>query len=299
MNRVLVSITFYKVRNPICLRGLMVSLCILILSSCSSVFYQPSREELIDRKKLTLQPQDVYFTSEDGVKLHGWYFKSPKFPKPKGVILFFHGNAQNLTTHFFSIYHAPDMGYEYFIFDYRGYGESEGSPTPKGTVMDGRAALRWIKHQNPNLPLFVFGQSLGGAVAMRTVLDLKAEIPVDLVIVDSTFASYRSAACSVLSNSWLTWIFQPIGWLIVDNSQGVKSDLKKLSPIPLVVIHGEEDPVVNFSLGEDVFAAAVEPKEFWKIPHGRHIDFMWRENGAYSDRFFQTLDARVKDLDGR
>ncbi len=157
--------------------------------------------------------------------------------------------------------------------------------------MDGRAALRWAKGHQPKLPLVVFGQSLGGNVALRSVLDIKNELKPDYMIVDSSFTSYRSAATKIMSKSWLLWIFQPIGWAIVDNSQGVNQDIHTLE-IPLLVIHGDKDQIVDFSLGQDLFNHVSEPKEFWRIPNGRHTDFMWQANGLYSDRFFSILDMR-------
>lgn len=266
------------------------SILLLLTTSCSSIFYYPDKEELIYRESMPRQPEDVFFQSEDGVKLHGWYFKSEQ--KPKAVILFFHGNAQNLSTHFLNLYAAPLRGYPYFIFDYRGYGQSEGSANPKGLVRDGRSALRWIKKRHPDVPIVIFGQSLGGAVALKTVLEMQKEIPIQQVIVDSTYGSYRSVARKIASSTWLLWLFQPVAWLMVDNSQEVISEIKNLSPTPLLVIHGDADRVVNFSLGEDLFNAAAEPKEFWKIPNGNHTDFMLREKGKYAEKFFSFLDAR-------
>ena len=261
-----------------------------LLTSCSSMLYYPSKEELVYRDKMPLKPVDVYFPSEDGTKLHGWYFNSTISDTSDCTILFFHGNAQNLSTHFFNLFTAPSQGYEYLIFDYHGYGESEGKPSPEATVQDGRAALRWLAKKKPGKPIIVFGQSLGGAVALRTVLDMKNEIPVKLVIVDSTFPSYRSAGRSVLSHSWITWLFQPLGWLLLSDKEAPEDDLGKLAPTPLVVIHGTKDQMINFALGKRLFDEASEPKEFWEIPDGRHTDFMFVDNGKYAIRFYETLD---------
>lgn len=240
---------------------------------------------------MPLQPEDMTITSEDGTKLHAWRFKS-SFKKPSPcVILHFHGNAQNLSTHFYSLYTAPGQGYDYLIFDYHGYGSSEGKPSPKATVEDGHAALRYIHELYPNRPIVVFGQSLGGAVALRTVIDMKNEIPVKLVVVDSTFSSYRSVARRVMAHNWITWLLQPIAWLTVSNEYAPKGRIKEISPIPLVVIHGDKDRGVDYENGQDVFAEAAEPKEFWHIPGGAHTDFMFREKGKYAEKFYDKLDS--------
>lgn len=271
--------------------------CLISLVSvtgCSSLLYYPTRVEHVVRQKMPLQPEDVYFQSNDGVRLHGWYFKSPSRQPARCVILQFHGNAQNLSTHFFSLYSAPQKGYDYFIFDYHGYGQSEGTPSPEATVADGHAALRWLKARHPDRPIVVFGQSLGGAVALRTVLDLKNEIPVKLVVVDSTFSSYRSVARSVLAHNWFTWPLQPLGWLLMSDAQAPAKDLHKLSPTPLIVIHGDRDPTVDFTHGERIFELAKEPKEFWRIPGGLHTNFMWTDGGIYAHRFYETLDRHCR-----
>ena len=272
-------------------------LCFVIFSAvgCSSIYYFPVKEELVDRTKMPIKPEDVYFESEDGTKLHGWYFSAQNLKaeeKPKAVILFFHGNAQNLSTHFYALYTAPEHGYDYFIFDYRGYGHSEGRPTPRGTVMDGRAAMRYMKKRNPESPLVVFGQSLGGAISLKTVLTMKNEIAVDMMIVDSTFASYRSIARRIFSRSYVTWLFQPMAWLIANNTEAPLADLKKLAPTPLIVIHGNADGIVDHELGRELFEAASEPKEFWEVDGGRHTDFMWQGNGLFAKRFYDTLDKK-------
>lgn len=274
----------------------------VLATGCSSFLYYPTREEHVIRSKMPLQPEDVDFVSEDGTRLHGWYFSASKVKsghaqsrfQPGCAILFFHGNAENLSTHFFTLYSAPLRGYDYFIFDYRGYGRSEGKPSPGGTVQDGRAALRWLQARNPGRPIVVFAQSLGGAVALRSVLDLKAEAaaegPVRLVVVDSSFASYRAVGRKVLSGSWITWLFQPLAGILLSDEFAPEKDLHNLAPVPLVVIHGDKDQTVDFSLGEKLFAAASEPKEFWRVPGGRHTSFMWEAGGEFAQRFFDRLD---------
>jgi uncharacterized protein len=273
------------------LRSLFTTTVLLgLLTSCSSLLYYPSKEELVYRNRMPIKPEDVYFPSEDGAKLHAWYFHSTVADTSDYTILMFHGNAQNLTTHFFTLFTAPSQGYDYLIFDYHGYGESEGKPSPLATVEDGRAALRWLAKKQPGKPIVVFGQSLGGAVALRTVLDMKNEVPVKLVVVDSTFASYRSAGRSVLAHSWITWLFQPLGWLLLSDKEAPEDDLGKLAPTPLIVIHGTKDQTIDFALGQKLYSEASEPKEFWEVPGGRHTDFMFVENGKYATRFYETLE---------
>ena len=266
-------------------------LLVLLLSGCSSLLYYPSREELVDRKKMPTKPIDLTFASEDGAKLHAWQFNAKGTPSGC-VVLQFHGNAQNMTSHFQSLYWLLDHGIDYLTFDYHGYGSSEGEPSPKATVEDGHAALRKIHVLYPNKKIVVIAQSLGGDIGLRSVLDVKNEIPIAMVFADSTFASYRSVARSTLARGWLTWLFQPIGWLVMSDEYAPKSKLGEMKPIPLVVIHGTADRTVDVSMGRDVFDRASEPKEFWEIPGGVHTDAFFRPH--IRERFLSKLDAVCK-----
>jgi uncharacterized protein len=271
----------------------VIIICGCWLSGCGSLFYFPAREELIDRTKLPVKPVDVYIPTSDGEKLHAWQFKPKQSIKNPAVFFQFNGNAENQTTHFIALYSAVRRGHHLLTFDYRGYGASTGDPSPLGTVEDGKAVLRWVSQAFPKTPLIVFGQSLGGAIAMRSLEELGTEVPVHWLVLDSTFMSYRSVARSTMSKSWITWLFQPLAWLIVDNSAAPMDKLDQLAPYKKLVVHGNQDPVVAFALGQALFAKLPEPKEFWEIEGGGHIDFMLREDGRFAEKFFQALDSSL------
>ena len=245
---------------------------------CSSLLYYPSKDPFTDPVRFRHHPTDVEFTTSDGVHLHGWYFKSPTRPA-KATVLYFHGNAQNLTTHFYGMYWALDQGVDYFIFDYRGFGLSDGSPSPEGTVKDGHAALDWInQHKDPVTKLILFGQSLGGAVALRVACESNASTDYDKIIIDSGFMSYRKVAQKVLASHWVTWPIQWLGWLVMSDAVAPEDCMSRISPHPLLVVHGLDDQTVPFAMGEQIYTAALPPKEFWQIEGGRHTDFLFREN---------------------
>lgn len=288
---------FFNYRSARVFNQLLVLLVLSIFFTtigCSSLFYFPTKRTLVYRDRLPLQPEDIYFNSSDGTRLHGWHFSALNRNSPKAIIVHFHGNAQNLTSHFISLYEAPSRGYAYFIFDYRGYGQSAGRPYPKGTVEDGKAAIRWAQQKYPGIPLVLFGQSLGGAISLKAAVEIKSEIPLALIVADSTFSDYRSAARKFFAQSWILFPFQPLVWAFADNSAAPKERLHELSPIPLLVVHGDKDNIVDMSLGKEIFNLAKDPKELWIIPGGQHIDFTLRENGKYAEKFYQFLDSRFE-----
>jgi fermentation-respiration switch protein FrsA (DUF1100 family) len=255
------------------------------------MLYQPSPYLYVDPAQLKLKPEIVEFASTDGTALYGWYFGAIDKKPAKGLIAFFHGNAQNLTSHYLNLVWLLKEGYDFFIFDYRGYGKSAGQPTPEGTVEDGKAAIRWAgaRARERKLPLVVYGQSLGGAVALESLIELRGEVPVRLVVADSTFASYRAAGRSVLAKHALTWLFQPVTYLALSDAKAPGDRVAELAPTPLIVVHGDRDGVIDFSLGEDLFARAREPKELWRVPGGQHIDSMSRQDPEFRRKLLNKL----------
>jgi fermentation-respiration switch protein FrsA (DUF1100 family) len=248
-----------------------------LLSGCGHFFYYPSPYMYVDLKKVDPAPTEIEFKNKDGKKLIGWYFKA-EGGKPKGQILFFHGNAENISSHFMALHWILKEGYDYFIFDYPGYGGSEGESSQETTTDAGQRALEWLNQKNPSLPIIIFGQSLGGNIAMYTAANNQEKFPICMVAVESTFKSYKKVAQRLLNNHWLTWPLQWMPYLVVPEKYSATDRIDKISPTPLLVIHGEADPVVPIANGKDVYEAAKDPKEFWPIKNGHHIQAFFGEN---------------------
>ncbi len=268
----------------------------LLFSSCSSLLYYPSHTLHYAPEKFGLRPEEVHFTSGDGTELFGWYFRhhDPAPPtKPKAVILFYHGNGENLSSHYVSLIWALQQGYDFFIFDYRGYGRSRGEPDPRGTVADGEAALRWLKAHAGSAPILVYAQSLGGAIALRNVIDLKDEIGVRAVAIDSSFASYKEVGRKIMAKAILTWPLQWLPYLVLSDKYAPEGEIAKIAPVPLLVMHAESDETVPFSCGERVFSQALPPKDFWKIPGGGHTDAFLRHGDVYQKRLLSWWEAAL------
>jgi fermentation-respiration switch protein FrsA (DUF1100 family) len=242
------------------------------------------------------KPREIWIEVAPSRKINGWYFENLKHEPPKGVVLFFHGNGENLSSHYITLLWLLEKGWDYLIFDYEGYGQTPGDPSPKTTLEDGVAALNWLSKEKPSTPLVVFGQSLGGCVALRSVLETKGEIPIRMVVVESTFESYQDAGRSMLSKSWVTWLFQPLAYLGLSDKYAPEDRLTEISPISLIVIHGDEDPVIDISLGRKVFEHAKEPKEFWSVPNGKHTDTFW---GPHSLEYRQKLVEKLRTVEQR
>ena len=271
-------------------RFLLIISVSILLCSCASLFYYPNKERLYyDPKVMGYEPEDVYFTDTAQRKLHGWWFPAQKSPA-KATIIFFHGNAENLTSHYLHLAWITAGSYNLFIFDYPGYGLSEGEPTPKSCLESGHAAIDWVtKNKSLNDPLIIYGQSMGGIVALRTAIDKKSEINLKLVVADSTFDSFQRIARTKLAHNWLTWLIQPLSYVLLSD-HWAPEDLKSISPVPVLVIHGLKDVVVEPELGEKIFEKLAEPKTLWRIPDGAHTDVFLQNDRGYRDKFLSFLE---------
>jgi fermentation-respiration switch protein FrsA (DUF1100 family) len=260
---------------------------------CSSVFYQPDSNLYFLPKRFNLAAQEYSFPSRDGTQLVAWFLQAQtqRGEKPLGTIVQFHGNAENMSSHYLSLAWLIPEGYNLFTFDYRGYGKSKGKPDQAGVYMDALAALDEARslHEKSGAKRFVvYGQSLGGVISMRALLDYKA--PVDLVVMDSTFASYEDEAQSFLASYWFTWIFSPLGRLLVSDKYSAEEAVIK-NQRPLLVIHDHHDPVVPFEHGKWIFDHANSKKDFWELDQGHHVGIFIKENEDWREKFVKYLRA--------
>jgi uncharacterized protein len=269
----------------------MIFICLFCLGAgCSHVFYQPSSRLFVDPARFNLLYQDIFFKSADGTRLHGWLF--PGQGKIKGTVIHFHGNAQNISTHFLNLIWMAKEGYNYFIFDYRGYGQSEGDPSQEGVHQDALAALKeahqiW-KNQGEG-QLIVYGQSLGGLIALRALSDDIRVEDVSLIVADSSFGSYQDIAFSKLNSRWFLWPFGPLAYVLVSDRYAADKVLSRIKR-PLLVIVGQQDKVVPPQFGQQIYQQAVsQQKWYWEIPEGGHIDIFHRANLAYRQKFMSFL----------
>jgi len=268
------------------------------VAGCTSLLYHPSRAIYVDLKKLDPPPMDKEIQLKDGLVTHGWQFQARQQPS-QGVVLFFHGNGQNRSAQFLLLYDLVKNGYDLAVYDYPGYGQTRGEPTPKSTVEMASEVIRKVHNQNPDKPLIVYGKSLGGAIAIRAVWELRNDYSPDLLVVDSSFTSYRSAARAVLSNNFWTWLLQPIGWLFMSDAYAPGDRLGDLKGLPVLVIHSQQDEMIPLRLGKQVYATAKEPKQIWIRSHSRHNDPFWGPEGkALFKKLVATMPKTGESKEG-
>lgn len=219
--------------------------------------YFPERTLTATPTQAELAYEPVRFLTADGISLSGWFIPAPN---ARGTLLFCHGNAGNISHRLESIRQFHQLGLDVFIFDYRGYGESEGVPSEAGTYRDAEAARRYLVEERQRVParIVYFGRSLGAAVASQ----LATRHPPRALIIESAFTSVPDFGAEVYP--WL-----PIRWLA--RLQYPTREYLRSLHVPVLVVHSRNDEIIPFRHGEALYAAANEPKELLEI-HGGHND---------------------------
>jgi fermentation-respiration switch protein FrsA (DUF1100 family) len=229
--------------------------------------YYPSRQLEGNPGNLGLAYDDLTMTTEDNLKLHGWFVPCGG---ARTTVLIFHGNAGNISHRLPYIELLHELGVNVFLFDYRGYGNSEGKPFEKGLYRDARAAYEWWLQERPapGERLILFGESLGGAVAVH----LGARVSASALILQSTFTSARDMAKTMMPLGLLL----PLTGLRLDS----KKDMAKIA-CPKLIIHGTSDEIVPFRIGELLYEITPPPKYFYAVPRAGHNDVLWVAGAEY------------------
>lgn len=241
------------------------------------LLFFPSKFPDGDWNPKDLQFQDVFFAAEDDTKLHGWYCPAND---PRAVVLVAHGNAGHVASR------APWLEYlqtkakvSVFMFDYRGYGRSEGVPTVEGAIQDARAArtklceIAAVKDSE----MLLMGESLGGAI----VIQLATDAPPRGLILQSTFSSLRDVA---------NVHYPKLSWLVPENKLDSATQIARYRG-PLLQSHGNVDRTIPFSSGEMLFRSANEPKQFVTIEQADHNDWL-------TDEYLNQLDGFLARVSG-
>lgn len=244
--------------------GLVMGACLLVFVMLRwfehNQVYHPSRVLETSGADLGRPWEDVYFRTEDGVELNGWFFPAnTNSARQSLVVLLCHGNGGNISHRLEMTQALLSTGVNVFLFDYRGYGRSRGHPSEQGTYRDGQAAYDWLQRRKfTGGNIIVFGESLGGGVAA----ELGSRLKVGGVILQSTFTCIADIGADLFP--WL-----PVRWLA-----HIKYDtLTKLPRIkaPVMVMHSRGDRLIRFQHSQRNFSAANEPKLFCELS-GDHND---------------------------
>lgn len=235
---------------------------VLYLFQTRLVFYPETGREIIATPgQAGLPYEDLRLTTADGIVLHGWYVPAAQ---ARGTVLFLHGNAGNISHRIDTLQMLHRLGYSTLIFDYRGYGNSGGTPSERGTYRDAEAAWRYLTEQRhvPSCRIVLFGESLGGAVGAWLAARQK---PAALVIA-SGFTSVPDLARHF-------YPYLPVRWL-ARLRYDTRESLRAVAA-PVLIAHSPEDEIIPFGHGSALFAAANPPKRFLELAGGHNDGFIF------------------------
>ena len=266
-----------------------------LIFSCTQVFYQPDRYLYVPPEKIKLNYKNIYYSSLDNTRLHAWYFPSRKGDnknKAKNLIVLFHGNAQNLSSHYLNISWMTDFGFDVFVWDYRGYGLSQGEAESEGIYKDAIATLDYTtklflekKYKN----FYIIGQSLGGSIILKTLSDYPLRWPITTLVIDSSFSSYRNIAKEKLSSFWPTFLFSPLTPLLISDKYSSFDELGNIKT-PALVIHSKNDKVIPYSFGLEIYnKIGSSDKKLWVVEKAPHIGILGHHQESNKGIFIEYL----------
>lgn len=219
---------------------------------------------------------DVNFKTADGLTLHGWYIYARN---PRGTVLFLHGNAGNISHRLDSVAIFHELGFNTFIIDYRGYGQSEGKPGEQGTYRDADAAWQHLLTERGEDParIVVFGRSLGGAVAAWLATKHKPAA----LIVESSFTSVAEMAAHLYPYVPVRFILR-LRYPVIDFVSRITC--------PVLIVHSRDDEIIPFAMGKALYKAAPGPKAFLELAGDHNSGFL-----MLPDRYRQKLAEFIRE----
>jgi len=244
------------------------------------VFYpEAGREIVATPDQFGLPYKDVHLKTADGVDLHGWYVP---VAQSRGTVLLLHGNAGNISHRIDTLQMFYRLGYSTLIIDYRGYGNSGGTPGEEGSYRDSEAAWRYLteQHHIPPRRIVVFGESLGGAVAAW----LSARYKPGALVIASGFTSVPELGQQL-------YPYLPMRWLT--NIHYDTREYLRAVTAPVLIAHSPDDEIVPFEHGRALFAAAHTPKQFLELAGGHNDGYIFTRAAwivALEDFLSEQLD---------
>ncbi|MDY7218936.1 alpha/beta fold hydrolase [Denitrificimonas sp. JX-1] len=250
---------------------------ISFLSGCTSLstlFFYPQRSLVATPQEAQLDYQNVWLRATDGTQLHAWWIPAQgDVTDTRTMLLYIHGNAENISTHSRSIYWLPQQGVSVLALDYRGFGASSGQAKLPDVLQDLEAAVVWMKQEYPNKELMILGQSIGSALAINFAAQAADKYQVQGLILDASFTGFATAARSAMSQSLLGWLVWPFTVLIPSQWDPIKH-VDKID-LPVLLMHSPTDNIIPYRHGKKLHKrwqqAYPEQQLCWLDAKGRHV----------------------------
>ena len=271
---------------------------LLLLAGCtslSSLFFYPQSIWISTPEAANLRYQDVWLDAADGTGLHAWWLPAQgEGPDSNTMLLYLHGNAENISSHSHSIYWLPANGVSVLALDYRGFGASEGKALMPDVLQDIEAAVIWMKTQYPDKELMILGQSIGTALAINFTAKAGEQYDIKGLVLDAPFTGFPAVARSVTSRTLVGWIIWPFTILVPSRWDPIKQ--VQYLDLPVLIMHSPKDTVVPYKQGKKLYRqwqkAQLDQVLCWVDSKGAHImSFAFPELRQAAYDFIQTKEC--------
>ncbi len=274
---------------------------LLSLSGCSSLstlLFYPHQGHYMTPEKLGVEYSTIELETPDHETLINWVLHPAENAEPKARIFYLHGNGENISTHVNNVAWLTLQGFEVFLLDYRGYGYSSGTSTLRTAMTDIATAHDWLTQQNQT-PIILFGQSMGGALAIAyssTYADLPPlKQPFAALIAESAPANWPQVAREAMRQHWLTWVLQAPASLM-PSAYDAESHITALNGTPILLMHSKNDPVVGYQHFEQLVEASedLSPKVRTYRTNGGHTQGLAYPHAR--ETFVEFVEAHIQSV---
>ena len=248
--------------------GYLFLLGLMYLFQRQLIFF-PTSNHLITPEKAGLNAENVWISTSDGEKLHGWFFP---VEQSDYIVVLNHGNAGNISNRIDIGKLLSEIGFSVLLYDYRGYGKSTGKPDEQGLYRDIESVVEYLKREKgyKEVEMIMYGRSLGGAVAAYAA----TKFQVAGLVIDSAFESLQAMVSEL-------YPFVPSSLAAYDFP--TEKYLQQISGIPVMVMHSRNDEIIGFSHGERLYESSAQPKKFVEL------------RGGHNDNFHKSADIHARE----
>lgn len=273
------------------MRGFFLILTVF-LTGCTSLLFQPLSTHIVSPDVVGVIHEDIYIEASDGVSLHGWKLNAEN--NTRGSVLFFHGNGENISTHFANVYWLTSYGFDVYLFDYRGYGKSAGEAQLDAVIHDMEMMIDYsVAQLSEYQKLIIMGHSLGGSLAIHAVAHSKHRKQIKALVSVEAFSDYHAITRDVLSRSWLTWLFQWPFSFMVDNSYRPLDAAASVAPVSWMIMHSKRDEMIPFYHAEALYSAAKQPKKLQVVDSDHNHVFNFQTNRELLLQYLDELGGKA------
>jgi alpha-beta hydrolase superfamily lysophospholipase len=260
------------------------------MALCDRFVYSPNRRRYGSPDEASLRFEDICFAGPAG-RLHGWWL--PAVGEPRGTLVHLHGNAANITAHYRHVAWWPRYNFNVLCLDYRGFGRSAGKPDRRGVIDDSHAAVDYVL-QRDDVDLkrvFLFGQSIGGSIGIVVAAERK---DLAAIICDGPLSDHQAATYFICRRRWFTWgIARLIAYRWISRAWEPIDHVAAISPTPLLILQGTADPIIDWRMGDELYAAAGEPKALYIYENLGHCEALHLAADHARPRVLAFLDCAL------